>query len=72
MEYAPFGIDMSESRARFDEAAEMIVAALETAGSRAAAAISPAPHPAAARPAPVVPRQAVLRRGLTGLGSVVR
>jgi alkanesulfonate monooxygenase SsuD/methylene tetrahydromethanopterin reductase-like flavin-dependent oxidoreductase (luciferase family) len=30
MEYAPFGIDMSESRARFDEAAAMIVAALES------------------------------------------
>ena len=30
MEYAPFGVDMSESRARFDEAAAMIAAALET------------------------------------------
>jgi alkanesulfonate monooxygenase SsuD/methylene tetrahydromethanopterin reductase-like flavin-dependent oxidoreductase (luciferase family) len=30
MEYAPFGIDMSQSRARFDEAAAMIAAALET------------------------------------------
>jgi hypothetical protein len=30
MEYAPFGIDISESRARFDEAAAMIVAALES------------------------------------------
>jgi alkanesulfonate monooxygenase SsuD/methylene tetrahydromethanopterin reductase-like flavin-dependent oxidoreductase (luciferase family) len=30
MEYAPFGTDMSESRARFDEAAAMIVAALES------------------------------------------
>jgi alkanesulfonate monooxygenase SsuD/methylene tetrahydromethanopterin reductase-like flavin-dependent oxidoreductase (luciferase family) len=29
-EYAPFGIAMDESRARFDEAAAMIVAALET------------------------------------------
>jgi alkanesulfonate monooxygenase SsuD/methylene tetrahydromethanopterin reductase-like flavin-dependent oxidoreductase (luciferase family) len=30
MEYAPFRIDMSESRARFDEAAPMIAEALET------------------------------------------
>lgn len=30
MEYAPFQVDMSESRARFDEAAAMIVEALET------------------------------------------
>jgi alkanesulfonate monooxygenase SsuD/methylene tetrahydromethanopterin reductase-like flavin-dependent oxidoreductase (luciferase family) len=30
MEYAPFGIPMSESRARFDEAAAMIAEALET------------------------------------------
>jgi alkanesulfonate monooxygenase SsuD/methylene tetrahydromethanopterin reductase-like flavin-dependent oxidoreductase (luciferase family) len=30
MEYAPFQIDMAESRARFDEAAKMIVEALET------------------------------------------
>jgi alkanesulfonate monooxygenase SsuD/methylene tetrahydromethanopterin reductase-like flavin-dependent oxidoreductase (luciferase family) len=29
-EYAPFGVPMSESRARFDEAAAMIVQALET------------------------------------------
>jgi alkanesulfonate monooxygenase SsuD/methylene tetrahydromethanopterin reductase-like flavin-dependent oxidoreductase (luciferase family) len=30
MEYAPFGIDMNESRGRFDEASAMIVEALET------------------------------------------
>lgn len=30
LEYAPFGIPMGESRARFDEASAMIVAALET------------------------------------------
>jgi alkanesulfonate monooxygenase SsuD/methylene tetrahydromethanopterin reductase-like flavin-dependent oxidoreductase (luciferase family) len=30
MEYAPFGVPMSESRARFDEAAAMIAKALET------------------------------------------
>jgi hypothetical protein len=30
VEYAPFGIEMSESRERFDEAAAMIAEALET------------------------------------------
>ena len=33
-EYEQFGIDMNESRARFDEAAPMILEALETVGGR--------------------------------------
>jgi alkanesulfonate monooxygenase SsuD/methylene tetrahydromethanopterin reductase-like flavin-dependent oxidoreductase (luciferase family) len=44
VEYAPFGIPMQESRARFDEAAAMIVEALETGYIEGAGGYYPQPR----------------------------
>jgi len=72
MEYAPFGVDMSESRARFDEAAAMIVAAVETGWIEGDGPYYPRPRTQLRPGPPRSFRPAVLRRRVAGLGHLVR
>ena len=62
-EYEPFGVDMSESRERFDEAAEMIVRGLETGVVEGDGPFYPRNAPKCGRgPMPVSRTASTLRR----------